>query len=140
MGETCILIGLLRMYFPRNWEFGSALSKLGISSGGGGEFKPPTPRRYTPGLNGSHQFMLASLFKGVCPVFWLDGRAVWRARYTSVERLIGPLLVFVSDFVFVPKYFNVVIVLYRCSVAFCLLLSLTHSTVYFILFFLLRQP
>jgi hypothetical protein len=28
MSETCILIRLLRMYFPRNWEFGSALSKL----------------------------------------------------------------------------------------------------------------
>jgi hypothetical protein len=26
--ETRILIRLLRMYFPRNWEFGSALSKL----------------------------------------------------------------------------------------------------------------
>jgi hypothetical protein len=28
MSETRILIRLLRMYFPRNWEFGSALSKL----------------------------------------------------------------------------------------------------------------
>jgi hypothetical protein len=28
MGETRILIRLLRMYFPRNWEFDSALSKL----------------------------------------------------------------------------------------------------------------
>jgi hypothetical protein len=28
MSETHILIRLLRMYFPRNWEFGSALSKL----------------------------------------------------------------------------------------------------------------
>jgi hypothetical protein len=26
--ETRVLIRLLRMYFPRNWEFGSALSKL----------------------------------------------------------------------------------------------------------------
>jgi hypothetical protein len=28
MSETRILIRLLRMNFPRNWEFGSALSKL----------------------------------------------------------------------------------------------------------------
>jgi hypothetical protein len=28
MSETRILIRLLRLYFPRNWEFGSALSKL----------------------------------------------------------------------------------------------------------------
>jgi hypothetical protein len=28
MSETNILIMLLRMYFPSNWEFGSALSKL----------------------------------------------------------------------------------------------------------------
>jgi hypothetical protein len=36
MSETCILIGLLRMYFPQNWEFGSALSKL-RNFGCGGE-------------------------------------------------------------------------------------------------------
>jgi hypothetical protein len=28
MSGTRILIRLVRMYFPRNWEFGSALSKL----------------------------------------------------------------------------------------------------------------
>jgi hypothetical protein len=28
MSEPRILVRLLRMYFPRNWEFGSALSKL----------------------------------------------------------------------------------------------------------------
>jgi hypothetical protein len=28
MSETCILIGLLWLYFPQNWELGSALSKL----------------------------------------------------------------------------------------------------------------
>jgi hypothetical protein len=26
--ENRILVKLVRMYFPRNWEFGSALSKL----------------------------------------------------------------------------------------------------------------
>jgi hypothetical protein len=34
MSETRILIRLLRIYFPRNWEFGSALSKL-LNFGGG---------------------------------------------------------------------------------------------------------
>jgi hypothetical protein len=28
MSETRILVRLLRMYFPRNWEFGSSLSKV----------------------------------------------------------------------------------------------------------------
>jgi hypothetical protein len=35
MSETRILIRLLRMYFPRYWEFGSALSKL-MNFGGWG--------------------------------------------------------------------------------------------------------
>jgi hypothetical protein len=34
------------MYFPRNQEFGSALSKL-RNFGGGGGFEPPNPPRYT---------------------------------------------------------------------------------------------
>jgi hypothetical protein len=41
MGETRITIRLLRMCFPRNWEFGSALSYL--QNFGVGEFEPPTP-------------------------------------------------------------------------------------------------
>jgi hypothetical protein len=28
MSLTCTLVRLLQMYFPQNWEFGSALSKL----------------------------------------------------------------------------------------------------------------
>lgn len=28
--------------------------------------------------------------RGICPVFWLAGRAVWSARCTSFERLIVP--------------------------------------------------
>jgi hypothetical protein len=35
--------GLLRMYFPRNWEFGSALSKV-RNFGGGGDLNPPSVR------------------------------------------------------------------------------------------------
>jgi hypothetical protein len=36
MSVNRILIRLLGMYFPRNWEFGSALSKLRNFGGGGG--------------------------------------------------------------------------------------------------------
>jgi hypothetical protein len=42
MSETRILVKLLRMYFPRNWEFGSALSKL-WNFGGGGWTPQTTP-------------------------------------------------------------------------------------------------
>jgi hypothetical protein len=42
MSETCILIRLLRMHFPRNWEFGSALSKL-RNFEGWGVWTPLTP-------------------------------------------------------------------------------------------------
>jgi hypothetical protein len=35
------------MYFPRNWEFGSALSKL-RNFGGWGRFEPPKPPLGTP--------------------------------------------------------------------------------------------
>ena len=36
MSESRILVRLLLMYFPRNWEFGSALPNFGISGGEGG--------------------------------------------------------------------------------------------------------
>jgi hypothetical protein len=45
MNETRILIRLLRMYFPQNWEFGSALSKLRDIGGG---FEPPKLPLGTP--------------------------------------------------------------------------------------------
>jgi hypothetical protein len=43
MNETHILIRLLHMYIPRNWEFGSALAKLHNFGRGGGlnPLKPP---------------------------------------------------------------------------------------------------
>jgi hypothetical protein len=41
MSETHILIRLLWMYFPWNWVFGSALSKLRNFQRGG--FEPPPP-------------------------------------------------------------------------------------------------
>jgi hypothetical protein len=43
MSETRILIKLLRMYFPRNLEFGSALSILRNFGGGGGGLNPNPP-------------------------------------------------------------------------------------------------
>jgi hypothetical protein len=42
MNETHILIRLLQMYIPRNWEFGSALAKLRNFVGG---FEPPPTSR-----------------------------------------------------------------------------------------------
>jgi hypothetical protein len=41
MSETRILIRLLQIHFPRNWEFGSALSKLRNFLGRGGLKHPP---------------------------------------------------------------------------------------------------
>jgi hypothetical protein len=41
MSETHILVRLLWLYFPRNWEFGSALSKLRNFCGVG--LNPPSP-------------------------------------------------------------------------------------------------
>jgi hypothetical protein len=45
MNETRILITLLWMYIPRNWEFSSALSKL---RNFGGSLNPPNPALSTP--------------------------------------------------------------------------------------------
>jgi hypothetical protein len=50
MSESHILIRLLQMCFPRNWEFGSALSKLRNFGGGGGFNPPKTPPGYPRGL------------------------------------------------------------------------------------------
>jgi hypothetical protein len=46
MNEAHILIRLLWMYIPRNWEFGSALAKL--RNFGGGGLKPQTLPFGTP--------------------------------------------------------------------------------------------
>jgi hypothetical protein len=44
MSEPRILIRLLRMYFPRNWEFAQLCQNFGIS----GVFEPPPPVRHWP--------------------------------------------------------------------------------------------
>jgi hypothetical protein len=51
MSETHILIGLLLMYFPLNWEFGSALSKLW--NFGGGVNPQNLPPHYTTVMGGN---------------------------------------------------------------------------------------
>jgi hypothetical protein len=53
MSETRILIRLLWIYFPRNWEFGSALSK--ILNFGGGEGEHPKRPLDTPLSLGKQQ-------------------------------------------------------------------------------------
>ena len=55
MSESRILVRLLRMYFPRNWEFGSALSKLRNFGGGGFEHPKLPPRYATDAWSNSHQ-------------------------------------------------------------------------------------
>jgi hypothetical protein len=52
------------MYFPHNWEFGSALSKL--QNFGGGGVKPPNPSlsRYATGKE--HSFLH---LQGSCTLF-----------------------------------------------------------------------
>jgi hypothetical protein len=54
--KSLILITLLRMYFRRNWEFGSALSKLRNFWVGG--LNTPTP---PPGYATAAQLLLRSL-------------------------------------------------------------------------------
>jgi hypothetical protein len=46
MSETHIFIRLLSMHFPRNWEFGSALSKLRNFGGRGFEIPNTPSERY----------------------------------------------------------------------------------------------
>jgi hypothetical protein len=46
MGKTRIVIRLLRMYIPRNWEFGSALAKLRNFGEGLGGLNSSNPPRY----------------------------------------------------------------------------------------------
>jgi hypothetical protein len=49
MSEPYILFRFLRIYFPRTWEFGSALTKL-RNFGGGVGFNPRIPR-FATGLH-----------------------------------------------------------------------------------------
>jgi hypothetical protein len=55
--------GLLRIYFPWNWEFGSALSKLRYFGGGG--LNTPTPPRYATAED-------PEILNTVVPYFFVD--------------------------------------------------------------------
>jgi hypothetical protein len=58
--------GLLQMYFPRNWEFGSALSKLGNFGGGLGLNPRNPPSRYVTVENRSiYPFLSYSFCKQI---------------------------------------------------------------------------
>jgi hypothetical protein len=79
MSETRILIRLFRMYFPRNWEFGSALSKL--RNFGEGGLNPPTLPSTV-----SH-----------CFIDWLRLGRLWlqsptRPRILHLDTIVFPLI------------------------------------------------
>jgi hypothetical protein len=62
MSETHILIRLLWMYFPWNWEFSSALSKLWNFGGGG--WNPPLDMPLGQGTTNTYDLCVRSM--------WLD--------------------------------------------------------------------
>ena len=73
MSEIHILVRLLRMYFPRNWEFGSALSKF--RNFGGFEHPPPSVRHWAAMLEGGPCFSpMPAEFQYQC--HWGDKAAV----------------------------------------------------------------
>jgi hypothetical protein len=88
---TRSLIRLLRMYCKRNWEFGSALSKLWNF----GAFKPPTPLllRYATEVTGqlpTRRRYFAR--KGAPIIFWIGGR--WGTEFIRMlcgaEKYLAP--------------------------------------------------
>ena len=64
MSENRTLVRLLRMYFPRNWQFGSACQNFRISAGMGElNTQNPPQRRYVTESNGNFNTPLET---GVC--------------------------------------------------------------------------
>jgi hypothetical protein len=63
MSETRILIRLLRIYFPRISEFGSASE----FRGGGGGWAPQTPPRYATDTSPAAHFKTFQVFLIYCP-------------------------------------------------------------------------
>jgi hypothetical protein len=87
ISETRTLIRFLRMYFPRNWEFGSTLSKLWNFGGGGVEpSKPPSVRhcwtrqRWKDNVTDGTYVVNGADFKGVQ---WRKRRRIWRYQATA---------------------------------------------------------
>jgi hypothetical protein len=74
---------LLWMYFPRNWEFGSALSKL-RKFGGGEVFEHTTPLPL-----GTPMSLSSSLFVN--------------SDYGNVSKNFLPILVLSSEFLYIVK-------------------------------------
>jgi hypothetical protein len=60
MNETHILIKLLRMYVPQNWEFGSPLAKLRNFGGGVGGFELPNLAPFSTPLVYTNQELVAN--------------------------------------------------------------------------------
>jgi hypothetical protein len=94
MNETRILIRLLWMYIPRNWEFGSALSKLWNFGG----FEPPTPLG-TPLLALSYPTVFPSAWNSSVPAgeifikfyIYVFVEKIWRnvAFHSYLTRITG---------------------------------------------------
>jgi hypothetical protein len=108
MSETCIVIKLLWMYFPRNWEFSSA---LGVEL-----TKPPPPRHATElsvelfisifthygSFNPETCFLLNMSFEKVADTrdFYLWGAeksAVYRDRPHTLNELKTSVTVFIRN-------------------------------------------
>jgi hypothetical protein len=96
MNETHILNRLLRMYIPRNWEFGSALAKLRNFVGGGGIWAPPNPpsvRHWHPHITLYMQTYLR-LCAHLCLLFHTENKNIFIA---SRPRQNGVLFCYCSD-------------------------------------------
>jgi hypothetical protein len=77
MGKTHILIRLLWMYFPWNWEFSSALLKLRNFVG---SLNPPNPHRYATDRH-------TALFIYGSVIFLPDRHIYWNIQYKSLLTL-----------------------------------------------------
>jgi hypothetical protein len=105
MSETRISIRMSRMYLPRNWSVGSALSKL-RQIGGGGEFEhPKSPPRYVTAPHiifcaycGMSKMRLLSEF---CKVLW---------RWKTYAPLNMPLE---TEVLLMPRLWNLACCLWR---------------------------
>jgi hypothetical protein len=96
MSETRIRIRLLWMYFPRNWEFGSALSKLQNFGGG---FEPPPPSRYATGRLGGPLGRSGQMWKIRSPDSPARSESLYRLSYPGPQSLYrlsypGPQLLY----------------------------------------------
>ena len=99
MSESRILVRLLRMYFPRNWEFGSALSKR-RNFGGWGVVEHPTPPLGTP-------LEVHALFWSVAPVNRTEENTEMCTRLCIYILMYVCVCVYVSNYTKVFTNFEV---------------------------------